>query len=84
MNNKVPIECLEMCVVTHDSDSRSLINDDSILKYCNPFWDTIGRCRKAGPGIFLDISLITMISGLNFIRFGKILPFFLGLKYIFL
>ena len=58
MNNKVPSKCLEMCVVTHDSDSRSLINEDSILKYCNPFWDTIGRCRKAEPGIFLDISLI--------------------------
>ena len=58
MNNKVPSKCLEMCVVTHDSDSRSLINDDSILKYCNPFWDTIGRCRKAEPGIFSDISLV--------------------------
>ena len=50
MNNKVPSKCLEMCVVTRDSDSRSLINEDSILKYCNPFWDTIGRCRKAEPG----------------------------------
>ena len=58
MNNKVPRKCLEMCVVTHDSDSRSLINKDSILKYYNPFWDTIGRCRKAKPGILLDISLI--------------------------
>lgn len=53
MNNKVPSKCLEMCVVSRDSDSRSLINEDSILKYCNPFWDTIGRCRKAEPGIFL-------------------------------
>ena len=55
MNNKVPSKCLEMCVVSRDSDSRSLINEDSILKYCNPFWDTIGRCRKAEPGMFFLI-----------------------------
>ena len=58
MNNKVPSKCLDMCVVTRDSDSRGLINEGSILEYCNPFWDTIGRCRKAEPGILLNISLI--------------------------
>ena len=52
MNNKVPSKCLEMCVVSRDSDSRSLINEDSILKYCNPFWDIIGWCRGNEPGNF--------------------------------
>ena len=49
-NNNVPSKCLDMCVVTRESDSRGLINEDSSLKYCNHYWHTIGRCRKAEPG----------------------------------
>ena len=57
-NNNVPSKCLNMCVVTSDTDSRSLQNEDNIVKYCNQFWDTVGRCRKAEPGTYFDVLLI--------------------------
>ena len=56
--NNVPSKCLDMCIVTRDPYSRSLRNEDSIVKYCNRFWDTVGRCRKAEPGTNLDVLLI--------------------------
>ena len=56
--NNVPSKCLDMCIVTRDPHSRSLRNEDSIVKYCNQFWDTVGRCRKAEPGKIFDVLLI--------------------------
>ena len=72
-----------MCVVTRDSDSRSLINDDSILKYCNPFWDIIGWCRGNEPGNFFGYFTHPVIVLFKFLYFVFILvchgrPDFLG------
>ena len=57
-NNNVPSKCLDMCVVTRDFNSRSLQNEDSIVKYCNQFWNTVGRCRNTVPGTNFDVLLI--------------------------
>ena len=56
--NNVPSKCLDMCVVSCDPGSRSLQNEDSIVKYCNQFWDTVGRCRKAEPGTNFIVLLV--------------------------
>ena len=54
-NNNVPDKCLDMCIMNRGPNSLSLVNDDSILKYCNNFWDTIGRCRKDKSGTHVDV-----------------------------
>ncbi len=51
--NNVPDKCLNMCI-KRGPNSLSLVKDYSILRYCNHFWDTIGRCRKDKSGTIVD------------------------------
>ena len=54
--NNVSDKCLDMCVINRGPNSITIgPNDDSILKYCNNFWDTIGRCRKDKSGTNVDV-----------------------------